>query len=348
MLYSAAPLSSDLGTDYDGELPVEDALLDGSLGELSLPADLGETLLADESFTNELACQLEPQSGVWQLVNGRYEVTPEGDALSTLLLDSPLPSHLEVAVTVNANDASLEYASNAMVIFDYHGPTDFKFAGTYVGSDEWLIGHRTSRGWTKDVSTVAASIEALTDYRLQVTVENDSHVSLYADGQLVASHSFSSDVRDGQIGLGTRDSVSRFDDLVVRELIADSTASPATLPLTEDFDDQQADHLQPQSGSWFVREGGYRVVPDSGGDGISTLQLSEAVADDVEVEVTLNAEAVERRTLQQWSDHFRLSGTRRLQVRGGLLRHRGMGHWSSVGDGLGEGCLRQRHPGTLC
>jgi hypothetical protein len=254
---------------------------------------LPEDQLIDEDYSDALDNPHEPQSGTWEVADGRYQVTPDSDAISTLLLDQPLPEDLELAVTFNADDVSPQYYSNAFVIFDYQSQTDFKFAGAYVGSDQWIIGHRSASGWIADAqidTSIGAPIDALTDYSLRVTIVDDSIVTLHANGAPQLTCSYASSVTDGQLGLGTRNSVSRFDDLAVRRLISDDDASMGVLPLSESFDDKAAEHFDPRFGTWLLTDDSYQVCPEISGDGISTLFLGEELPDDLEIAVTLNAD----------------------------------------------------------
>jgi hypothetical protein len=108
------------------------------------------------------------------------------------------------------------YLSNAMLIFDYQSATDFKFAGAYVGANRWLVGHRTASGWIED-ATFGQTINALADYQLQLVVEGGHQVTLFVDGVSKITRMFSDDVTDGDVGVGTRNALSRFDDFAVRE-----------------------------------------------------------------------------------------------------------------------------------
>jgi hypothetical protein len=274
LFYSANPLSALV--DVVSDSPKE-------------ATELPDHQLIDEDYSDDVADLHDPQSGTWEVTDGRYHATPGSDAISTLLGDQPLPENLELTVTFNADDVSSQYLSNAFVIFDYHGPTDFKFAGAYVGANQWIMGHRSASGWITD-ARLDASIEALTDHDLRVTIINDSLVTLYADGGPQLTRSYSSSVTDGQLGLGTRDAISRFDDLSVRSLLSDTDASIGDLPLSESFDDMVADHLDPKLGSWLLIDGAYQVSPEMSGDGISTLLLGKDLSDNAEIAVTFNAD----------------------------------------------------------
>jgi hypothetical protein len=120
---------------------------------------------------------------------------------------------------MNADPAAPGRLTNAFVIFDYHGPNDFNFAGGYVGSDQWLIGHRTNREWVLDAA-VNAPIEVYTDYALRVRVTNDTQVTLSVDDIVVVTHTYGDSLSDGDAGVGTRNAVSRFDNISARAIVA--------------------------------------------------------------------------------------------------------------------------------
>ena len=58
-------------------------------------------------------------------------------------------------MTINAEEIDLGPRwSNAFIVFDYQSPTDFKFAGAFVGVDRWAIGHSAdnANGYNNDAS----------------------------------------------------------------------------------------------------------------------------------------------------------------------------------------------------
>jgi hypothetical protein len=145
-------------------------------------------------------------------------VTPPigSDGISTVVLAEPLPAAFEAEVTFNAEDATAEQASNAFIIFDYQSPTNFKFAGAYIGIDEWLIGHRDATGWVTDTH-VSFPIDPNTDYTMLVEVDSNGIVQLYSDGVLRVSLQYSENLIDGATGIGTKNAITRFDDYSLRE-----------------------------------------------------------------------------------------------------------------------------------
>ncbi len=251
------------------------------------------TLPVDEDFNDGVADYFEVQSGTWTVAAGRYEVVPvlDQDGVSTLRIQMPMPADLDIRTTVNADDATSDRFSNAFVIFDYQSPTDFKFAGGYVASDQWLIGRRTSSGWITD-SKVSAPIAPYMDYDLQVVLQSGGRVSLVVDGQEQVVHQYAGSLTDGAVGIGTRDAISRFDDVLVQPYVPPPPPPTATLPLYENFDDGVADFFDVQAGTWTVDAGRYEVAPVLDQDGVSTLRIASPLPADLQIQATINADDV--------------------------------------------------------
>ncbi len=115
------------------------------------------------------------------------------------------------------------------MILDYHSPTDFKFAGACAGSDDWVIGRRTASGWQTD-AILSEPIQASTDYHLQVIVQGDDQVTLVVDEVERVVHQFADPVTDGEVGLGTWEAISQFDDVIVDQpTAAAAVAAPGPL-----------------------------------------------------------------------------------------------------------------------
>jgi len=136
------------------------------------PPPPSTTLPVEEDFADGVADYFQVEGGSWQVASGRYAVTPpaDQDGVSTLRIEAPLPADLEIRATVNMDAITSGRFSNAFVIFDYQGVADFKFAGARQGDDRWVIGRRTTSGWVFD-AIQTAPIDALTDYHLQVIVQ---------------------------------------------------------------------------------------------------------------------------------------------------------------------------------
>jgi len=89
-------------------------------------------------------------SGVWNVNGGRLEVAPEilgGDAVSVFYIDDYLPQYFEIKAMINGGKPIAGLKSNAFLIFDYYGPTDFKYAGINISNDKLEMGYRDETGW---------------------------------------------------------------------------------------------------------------------------------------------------------------------------------------------------------
>jgi hypothetical protein len=151
------------------------------------------------------------------------EAVGGGNAIFAGGFDLAGSSSVDIQVTFNAEDIIPGSRwSNAFVIFDYQSPTDFKFAGAFVGLDQWVIGRSASNanGYVVD-RVFSERIDALTDYAVQVLIEGSSVTLQVHDGQHYGhkvSHTYSDprdSLQDGSVGVGTMKGITRFDDLHV-------------------------------------------------------------------------------------------------------------------------------------
>ncbi|MGB2822899.1 MAG: lamin tail domain-containing protein, partial [Phycisphaerae bacterium] len=160
--------------------------------------------------------------GGWLVARGRYVGTPlsvGSDTIATVNLTDPLGSQYVLAADVNAAAASGGYASNAAVIFDYHGPTDFKFARLSVNDCQWQIGRRNAGGWVVYASVADPTIDANDSYDLELRVTG-SLATLVVDGSDTVSHDFGETLNDGSLGLGTENARASFGMVAVEPVDA--------------------------------------------------------------------------------------------------------------------------------
>jgi subtilisin family serine protease len=284
------------GAIIDGEIGVgtwnafayfDDVLVQQYVPAPPPPPPPAATLPVQEDFSDGVADFFQVPVGSWQVSGGRYHATPSGDAITTLLIQDPLPADLELHATINADPESGSFYSDALLIFDYQSPTDFKFAGAYARADKWVVGHRTSSTWVTDAS-FAETILAATDYQLEVIIENGSNVSLFVNGVRKVGHSFAESVTNGDVGVGTWNAFAHFDDVLVQPYVPPPPPPAATLPLQEDFSDGVADFFQVRAGSWEASGGRYHAAPN--GDAISTLQTAGALPTNLDLRATINAD----------------------------------------------------------
>ena len=142
-------------------------------------------------------------------------------AISLLETNAALPSAFDITALVTGNAAASGQFTNGLIIFDYQGPTDFKYVVAFFGSNRWRIGHYD--GSWNTVASATQSITTGTDYDLKVSV-NATAVDLLAGGVSKVSHDFGASLSVGQVGVGTNNAVARFDNLGVQ---APGGAAPA-------------------------------------------------------------------------------------------------------------------------
>jgi hypothetical protein len=142
------------------------------------------------------------------------------NVIRVLQTDTPLPANAEFRVTFHPKSTDRWRGTNALIVFDYRSPTDFKYAGAFVSINRWAIGHVTERGYIID-RIVPAAFQPGTDYRLALRIEGAT-VSLAADGIVKLSHTFPETLQEDRLGVLSWNDTSQFDDLSVGEVTAQS------------------------------------------------------------------------------------------------------------------------------
>jgi len=135
----------------------------------------------------------------------------------------PVPNALRFHTTFSVDSKDASRWSNALVVFDYKSPKDFKFAGAFVGINELAIGRMTSRGYILD-SIVRENLEENTQYRLEVQIDG-KRVSLALDGTEKLEWGFPDELRHGKLGLLTLEDSACFKDVFLSEIEDDVAAN---------------------------------------------------------------------------------------------------------------------------
>ena len=188
-----------------------------------------------DDFNDNVAEDFEARSGVWNASSNRYHGSRMVDdasvsSVSTIRAVTPLPADLDFQAIVSAAPTSdgtvgdcqliclpIEHGnlSNAFLVFDYHGITEFKYAGLDMATDQIIIGHRTDAGWFTD-AVLGQALAANAGYHVRLVIENATDVEVYVESLPRLSYSFGEDVTDGQLGLGGRNSISHFNNVLLR------------------------------------------------------------------------------------------------------------------------------------
>ncbi len=169
-------------------------------------------------FNDNAAAAFSPVAGTWAVNHNRYEVIPSADADGVSILPEILPlERMSVSATIHVPSES-EFDKNASILIDYHGPTDFKFAGFDVSANRWRIGQRDANGWhVLAEETRIPRLRAGRDVALTVEILGPV-VTVSSGGAVKVRHTFDAPIGRGSVGLATQHSHAIFDDVTVRPL----------------------------------------------------------------------------------------------------------------------------------
>jgi Ca2+-binding RTX toxin-like protein len=234
-------------------------------------------VLRSANFDTGAAGPLFADTGTWTVTGGQYVGSAAGDAFSLINVDEYVPTTLELLATVNLGRAGAQ--QNGFIVFDYHGPTDFKYAGV-DGLGKLRIGRRTAAGWA-DTASANDNVRPGGSYAMKVTL--DGTKAKLSVGNSNLTYTFADPLTDGDYGLGLYGATTGFDDVKVQK-----PPVPFTYTATEDFSDGVADRFTPRTGQWVVADGRYAGTPGAGGDAVTSRPLAVAATSYVEYQATVN------------------------------------------------------------
>jgi Ca2+-binding RTX toxin-like protein len=247
-----------------------------------------------EDFNTSSSLLFAVETGSWSVNRGQYQgQTIKGaDAISLFFVDEQLLSYYEVLTTINVDKAKAGFNSNGFIIFDYYSETDFKFVGIDVGTDKLQIGQRTADGWIVETQS-NMQLKSGFNYNLMIAV-NGTTVTLVVNGSKLLSYAFDSRIIDGysyglntgMVGIGTNNSVTRFDNVKVQKLPPVFTSEE-----TDNFSDGVADGFSGQSGLWAVNDDHYVGIGIGADPAITTIQLVAIPSSFVQFDATLNTDS---------------------------------------------------------
>ena len=234
-----------------------------------------------EDFDDGQARDFVPQTGAWSVNNGWYELQEaSNDAVSVLTPPEPLPADFQIDATLSVQAGGSW--KNAYVVFDHEGPRNFKVAAVVAGSNRLRLGHATPAGFEWD-TTVSRRVDLDTPYGVRVEISG-SVTTLSVDGAALLTHDYGEVLSDGDLGLGSRRSHARFDNVVVQ---------PTNQTIhSDDFEDGVAELFTPEVGTWSVVGGSYQVQTQNE-DTMSVLNLGGpgALPGDFDLDVTLSVQS---------------------------------------------------------
>ena len=216
-------------------------------------------------------------SGSWSVTNGALSVAAKSlgkDAASVYYVEEYLPVYYEITAAVQSRKPTAGWKANAYIIFDYFGPTDFKFTGIDISTNKLVMGYRNASGWNV-VAQTSKMMKGDTFYNLLVAI-NGTTATLLVDGTSAFSYTFTPRVVDGQnvalnkglVGMGSDNAQGVFDDVRVQVLPPQVTYD-GTSDLTKGT--QQLD--QPLTGTWSSSTKGYTGTAATGSQAVAPVLL---------------------------------------------------------------------------
>ncbi len=155
--------------------------------------------IADFSATSpagQLFNTVTPSTGTWVTTSdGHFQATSTVLATPAVnLIGYPVSpgSTLNIATT-------LKTSGQGGVVFDYQGPSYFKYVTLSADGKQIVIGHRTPTAWVTD-ATYNTSISSGTDYKLGVSLKGGL-VNVSLNGAVVKSFIYNETVTIGGYGL---------------------------------------------------------------------------------------------------------------------------------------------------
>ncbi|MFV2067308.1 MAG: lamin tail domain-containing protein, partial [Pirellulales bacterium] len=170
--------------------------------------------IAGIDFSDDRAGGLQTTSGDWRIEGGRYHATPDanGDAVALLPEIGALLSKTRLSATITV-PAVTDFNKNALLVFDYQGPADFKFVSIHTGSGRFRIGQRIEGRW-EFLDQVDQSVASGVPIPVSVVLDGTvARLSVFNFERV--SYDFGEPLNDGLIGLATKNGEAFFDDVVV-------------------------------------------------------------------------------------------------------------------------------------
>ncbi|MCA9039554.1 MAG: hypothetical protein KDA65_04325, partial [Planctomycetaceae bacterium] len=184
--------------------------------------------------------------------NTMYQVdtsSSQGLGIALAEFDKPLPENFEIEVELLSIPGSDRW-QDGFIIFDYVDETDFKYAGTFVGQNQWVVGHYQGNWGNRvaqvDWDDIGQQIYPNETYRLHLQI-NANQVELFVDDELIIQTEFGglTELNGGGIGLAAYNAVTQFDQFRIADQFP---PVPEFMPIQEDFENGPVYALQPTGG----------------------------------------------------------------------------------------------------
>jgi RTX calcium-binding nonapeptide repeat (4 copies) len=256
-------------------------------------------VLRSASYAPNTITGMFADSGSWSVVNSAYQNSTtkvSGDNISLFDLDTWLPANFyEVQSIMKVQSGGTQ--QNGFIIFDYQGPTNFKYAGIDIKNNQLKIGQRSDTGWN-DLAILPAGKPTLglnSQNTLLLTVNGTTATLSVASSNaqntnvLKVSYTFNAPLNTGMLGVGTNNSIAAYTSYTVQRLPVIYTYS-----VLEDLSDGVAQNFTPATGTWTTTSGtngAYTGTPPANDAALTVRPLAVAPLSYVEYSATVKANA---------------------------------------------------------
>ncbi|RJQ18485.1 MAG: hypothetical protein C4560_07360 [Nitrospiraceae bacterium] len=159
-------------------------------------------------------------SGTWTKVNDDYSGADAAGPFGIMLYGNAQTSQsIAIEADIYSNPDGLN--KNGVIVFDYKGPNDFKYAAMKDGANIWTLGYYNGDGTWHDVASFSETIDTSRWYRMRVEISG-VNVKLYVDDKQGSGYAYKteadfSSVGTGGLGLAVRQSQALFKDFAFSE-----------------------------------------------------------------------------------------------------------------------------------
>ena len=177
-----------------------------------LPPEI--TLEVVDDFSGPDAAQvMTPVTGVWELPDDLYLYTGTAPAGETAVSLADLGTDIAVSSILEL-EATMTPGGLGGLVFDYYGPSDFKFVTLDAANDQILVGHVDLKSGLSVDQTYSKTLDDNQDNTLKLSFRGAA-VSLSVNNSFVDTYGFNAALVDGEFGLVSFGTIA-FDEMTIR------------------------------------------------------------------------------------------------------------------------------------
>jgi predicted outer membrane repeat protein len=220
--FSGTPAAGDVGT-INVRVTATDPTGGSASDDFALVVDNSE-LPFTETFESLIDARIQQQSPAFATtttnpISGTqsFEATrPTNGSKPVATVNFSNPSTPASVQNVSVNVSTLpgngkSLWSNAVVVFDYQSPTNYKFAGVFEIINKLIIG-QVVNGKVSYLATKKFNAVSNTTIPLNVSINRTTNQVTLTSGSTSVAHNYKS-IGTGTVGIGTINANARFDDL---------------------------------------------------------------------------------------------------------------------------------------